>query len=159
MDFTIEYTPKDYFQIQKAHYGSSFTKKAITAIGIFCILSGIYLLLTGIADVSTFTTIIIGIIFLFFDKLVLESRFKNDFKKSKYLHGPLKYTLNKDGMISSNKYMETKSTWDCFINIKITKKVILLYRGPNVITGFPKHYFKENEWQKLTGILKDNIKK
>lgn len=157
MEFTIDYTLKDYFEIQKAHYGSSPAKRAITALGLFALLFAIYAILFGIVDLSTLSLIAMGIILLFFDKLILDPRNKNEFKKSKYLQGPLKFKLDEEGVRSTNKYVDTKSTWDSYIKTKITKKIILLYRGPSVITGFPKHYFKEDEWKKLTELLKENI--
>ena len=159
MEFTIDYTLKDYSEIQKAHYGSSVFRKAISVLGIFSLLFGIYLMLAGIFDISTLFIIAGGFIFLFFEKIVLEPRNNNEFKKSKYLQDPFKYKLDREGIRSTNKYLDTKSTWDSFISMKITNKVVLLYRGPNMITGFPKHYFREEEWKKLIEFLKENIKK
>ncbi|MGL5832651.1 MAG: YcxB family protein [Waterburya sp.] len=143
----------------KYHLKNSLTQKIINTIylilAIFHILFGLYSLLS-LGDLGGISSIIWGLIFIFFSKLNF-ILFARNIKRLNYKNKEIEWEISRDKIVSRIiNLSESTYSWELIQGVLDTPKGFLLYPQKNIFHWLPKQAFTKEEDIALFAFIAQN---
>jgi YcxB-like protein len=124
-------------------------------IAIFHILLGLRSLLT-LGDLGAISTIIVGLIFIFFSKFNLIS-FAHNIKRLNYENKEIEWEISRDKIVNRMiNLTELTCSWELIRVVLDTPKGFLLYPQTNMFYWLPKQAFAKEEDIALFAFIAQN---
>ena len=157
MKVTCQLEPSDYLAAQFVHIRPRPVFKWLTiGLILLAILIGLSQIMRGFSEGIKASDFIIfgGLAYLLLTYGAwLPYRSKKIFKQQKTLHEPYDVEITEDYFASTSSLGFSKISWSDFYKYRVGKDLILVYQSEVMFHMFPKRWFLETDYQKLTEIL------
>jgi hypothetical protein len=163
LQVTIQYTADDLQKAYNLHFKKThpFRSKLVLILGGLLVLLGLFLaVLQSISGVITWLSwffVIYGMLVVFYYFWKYNRMGKVALKKLTDFHYPFTFTINKEGIHTVGKNVESTYTWEHYQSALVTENFIILYPNKLRFVLLPKKYFSDSDFIDLSSLVKEKI--